>query len=34
MAPLEGEAFAINLTDVHTYIVNFVAGNETAEAKL
>jgi hypothetical protein len=35
MAPLlEGEAFAIDSTGVHTYIVNFVAGNETAEAKL
>jgi hypothetical protein len=34
MAPLEGEAFAIDSTDVRTYIVNFVAGNETAEAKL
>jgi hypothetical protein len=33
MAPLEGEAYAIDSADVHTYIVNFVAGNETAEAK-
>jgi hypothetical protein len=34
MAPLHGEAFAIDATDVHTYLVNFVAGNETAEAKI
>jgi hypothetical protein len=34
MAPLNGEAFTIDAADVHTYIVNFVAGNETAEAKL
>jgi hypothetical protein len=28
MAPLEGEAFAIDSAgDVHTYIVNFVVGN-------
>jgi hypothetical protein len=34
MAPLEGKAYAIDSADVHTYIVNFVAGNETAEAKI
>jgi hypothetical protein len=34
MAPLNGEAFAINTADVHTYLVNFVAGNATAEAKM
>jgi hypothetical protein len=34
MAPLNGEAFTINAADVHTYLVNFVAGNETAEAKM
>jgi hypothetical protein len=34
MAPLNGEAFAIDVADVHTYLVNFVAGNETAEAKM
>jgi hypothetical protein len=35
MAPLHGKAFgAIDATDVHTYLVNFVAGNETAEAKI
>jgi hypothetical protein len=33
-APLEGEAFAIDSADVHTYVVNFVAGNKTAEAKI
>jgi hypothetical protein len=34
MAPLNGEAFTIDAADVHTYLVNFVAGNETAEAKM
>jgi hypothetical protein len=35
MAPLNGEAFAIDSADVlHTYLVNFVAGNETTEAKM
>jgi hypothetical protein len=34
MGPLNGEAFAIDAADVHTYLVNFVAGNETAEAKM
>jgi hypothetical protein len=34
MAPLHGEACAIDAADVHTYLVNFVAGNETAEAKI
>jgi hypothetical protein len=34
MAPLNDEAFTIDAADVHTYIVNFVAGNETAGAKL
>jgi hypothetical protein len=31
MALLEGKVYAIDSADVHTYIVNFVAGNETAE---
>jgi hypothetical protein len=34
MAPLNGEAFAIDAADVHTFIVNFISGNETAEAKI
>jgi hypothetical protein len=34
MAPLNGEAFTIDTADVHTYLANFVAGNETAEAKM
>jgi hypothetical protein len=34
MAPLEGEMYAIDSADVHTYVVNFVAGNETAETKV
>jgi hypothetical protein len=34
MAPLKGEAFTIDAADVHTYSVNFVAGNKTAEAKM
>jgi hypothetical protein len=34
MAPLHGEAFTIDAADVHTYLVNFVAGNEMAEAKI
>jgi hypothetical protein len=34
MAPLVGEAFAIDAADVHTFIVNFISGNDTAEAKI
>jgi hypothetical protein len=34
MAPLHGEAFTIDASNVHTYLVNFLAGNETAEAKI
>ena len=33
-APLNGEAFIADASEVHTYIVNFVAGNETAESKI
>ena len=33
-APLEGEAFIADASEVHTYIVNITAGNETAESKL
>ena len=33
-APLPGEAFNVDANEVHTYIVSFIAGNETAEAKI
>ena len=33
-APLTGEAFNIDANEIHTYIVNFIAGIETAEAKI
>ena len=34
MAPLSGDSFAIDTVQVHTFLVNFVAGNDTAEAKI
>lgn len=34
MAPLRGEAFVIDAAEVHTLIVNFITGNETAEVKI
>jgi hypothetical protein len=34
MAPLNGDSFAIDTVQVHTFLVNFVAGNDTAEAKI
>ncbi|KAI2492530.1 hypothetical protein MHU86_22012 [Fragilaria crotonensis] len=34
MAPLDGDAYAIDTVQVHTFLVNFVAGNDTAEAKI
>ena len=34
MAPLAGDSFAIDTVKVHTFSVNFVAGNDTAEAKI
>ena len=34
MAPLEGEAYVIDAQDVHTILVNLIAGNEDAEAKI
>ena len=34
MAPLTGEAYTINAATVHTFIVNFISGNETAESKI
>ena len=33
-APLLGEAFRIDANEVHTYLTNFMAGNETAESKM
>ena len=33
-APFNGEAFNADASEVHTYIVNFIAGNETAESKI
>ena len=33
-APLVGEAFASDANEVHTYIVNFITENETAENKI
>ena len=32
--PLTGESYVIDSAQVHTFIVNFVTGNETAEAKI
>jgi len=34
MAPLTGEAYAVDAAEVHTYLVNFIAGNTTAESKI
>ena len=34
MAQLNGEAFTIDSRTVHTLITNFIAGNDTAEAKI
>jgi hypothetical protein len=33
-APLEGDSYAIDSVQVHTFLVNFVSGNDTAEAKI
>ena len=33
-APLQGEAFKTDAAEVNTYIVSFIAGNSTAEAKI
>ena len=32
--PLVGDAFDVDSSEVHTYIINFTAGNEMAEPKL
>ena len=34
MAPLTGEAYVIYSAQVHNFIINFVSGNETTEAKI
>ncbi len=34
MAPLQGDSFATDTAQAHTFLVNFVAGNDTAEAKI
>jgi hypothetical protein len=34
MAPLEGDSYAIDTVQVHTFLLNFVSGNDTAEAKM
>ncbi|KAI2511672.1 hypothetical protein MHU86_2738 [Fragilaria crotonensis] len=34
MATLQGDSYAIDAMQVHTFLVNFVAGNDTAEAKI
>jgi hypothetical protein len=34
MAPLEGDSFAIDTAQLHTLLVNFIAGNDTAKAKI
>ena len=34
MAPLNGDAYNIDKKEVHTYIIKFIAGNATAEAKV
>jgi hypothetical protein len=33
-APLEGDSYAIDSVQVHTLLLNFVPGNDTAEAKI
>jgi hypothetical protein len=33
-APLEGDSYAIDSVQVHTFLLNFVTGNDTAEAKI
>jgi hypothetical protein len=34
MAPLTGDSYAIDTVQVHTFLANFVSGNDTAEAKI
>ena len=33
-APLYGPAFEVNASEVHTYLTNFMAGNDVAEVKM
>jgi hypothetical protein len=33
MAPLNRDSYAIDTVQVHTFLVNFVSGNDMAEAK-
>jgi hypothetical protein len=33
-APLKGDSYAIDLVQVHTFLLSFVTGNDTAEAKI
>ena len=33
-APLNGEAFKTDASEVHTYLTKFITGNSTAEAKI
>ena len=33
-APIVGQAFTTDATEVHTYIVRFTSGNTVAEAKM
>ena len=33
-APLTGNAYSIDAVQVHTFLLNFVTGNDTAEAKI
>ncbi len=34
MAPLNGDSYAINAVQVHTFLVNNVSGSDTAKAKI
>ena len=34
MAPLEGDSYAIDTVQVHTFLLSFVSGNDTTEAKI
>ena len=34
MAPLDRDSFAIDTAQVHTFLLNFIAGNDTVEAKI
>ncbi len=34
MAPLAGNAFVIDTSQVHTFLMNLISGNDTAEAKV